>query len=451
MPVRILIALLLLSTSCFAQPVGGTKTWIEEADGSPSIVIYKIIADNGTVTDNADGTGSLSSGGGHDAVTLGTDADVLLGLSTQQLILDSQAANLIFAGPGSGAAADPTFRSLVDDDVPNTITASNYQLLDTDLTAIAALGFTTTAFLKKTGADTWALDTNVYLTSEVDGSTTNELPTAGTYIDVTGQQVDVDLTEIEAAIFGAGGNASNIWTFNLSGTDPTMTFNSGALAVGGALSATGAVTGSNLSGTNTGDNTTATTGDSATSFFPSGTLEVAIGGTGTTTSTGTGSVVLGTSPTFTTSIALPQGAAPTVDAAGEIAQDTTDDQLLYGATPRVLAYEQTRCIVIENLAAADDNYPFGMFNDAVTITGVGVHCDGTCTTAADIDLSDRAGNAMTHSAPTVSTTTGSTTFTAVTAANTLTAGEGLELSVANAVSPETDEYTICYTYTYDRQ
>src|SRR3990167_5737936 len=252
-----------------------------------------------------------SLGAGHDAVTLGTDADVLLGLSTQQLTLDSQVANLIFAGPGSGAAVDPAFRALVDDDITDTITASSYsttshnhsgvyEATDADLTAIAALGFTTTAFLKKTGADTWALDTNVYLTSEVDGSITNELPTAGTYIDVTGQQVDVDLTEIEAATFGAGGNASNIWTFNLSGTDPTITFNSGALAVGGALSATGAVTGSNLSGTNTGDNTTATTGDSATSFFPSGTLEVAIGGTGTTTSTGTGAVVLGTSPTLAT-------------------------------------------------------------------------------------------------------------------------------------------------------
>src|SRR3990167_5726467 len=197
-------------------------------------------------------------GGGHDAVTLGTDADTLLGLSTQQLTLDSQAANLIFSGPGSGGAVDPTFRSLVDNDIPDTITASSYQLLDADLTAIAALGFTTTAFLKKTGADTWALDTATYLTAEVDGSTSNELPTAGAYIDVTGQQVDVDLTEIEAATFGAGGNASNIWTFNLSGTDPTITFSSGAVAVGGALSATGAVTGSNLSGSNTGDQTNIT-------------------------------------------------------------------------------------------------------------------------------------------------------------------------------------------------
>jgi len=72
---------------------------------------------------------------GHDAVTLGTDADVLLGLSTQQLTLDSQAANLIFAGPGSGAAADPTFRALVDNDVPNNIT-----ITETDPTALLTAG-----------------------------------------------------------------------------------------------------------------------------------------------------------------------------------------------------------------------------------------------------------------------------------------------------------------------
>lgn len=62
-----------------------------------------------------------------------------------------------------------------------------------------------------------------------------------------------DSTELEAFTWGAGGNASNIWTFNLSGTDPTITFGSALVTVGGALTATGAVTGSNLSGTNTGD------------------------------------------------------------------------------------------------------------------------------------------------------------------------------------------------------
>jgi hypothetical protein len=40
--------------------------------------------------------------------------------------------------------------------------AGLYQDVDADLTAIAALGFTTEAFLKKTAVETWALDTEVY-------------------------------------------------------------------------------------------------------------------------------------------------------------------------------------------------------------------------------------------------------------------------------------------------
>jgi len=58
-------------------------------------------------------------GGGHDAVTLGADADILLGLNTQQLILDAQLANVVFAGPPSGGSADPTFRLLVPADIPD--------------------------------------------------------------------------------------------------------------------------------------------------------------------------------------------------------------------------------------------------------------------------------------------------------------------------------------------
>ncbi len=54
----------------------------------------------------------------HVAVTLATDADVLLGLSTQQITLDPQTANTILSGPTTGAAADPTFRALVPADIP---------------------------------------------------------------------------------------------------------------------------------------------------------------------------------------------------------------------------------------------------------------------------------------------------------------------------------------------
>ena len=70
-------------------------------------------------------------------VTLAADADTLLGISGQALSLDTQSANLVFAGPGSGPAADPTFRSLVAADVPDL--SATYQPLDADLTAIAAL------------------------------------------------------------------------------------------------------------------------------------------------------------------------------------------------------------------------------------------------------------------------------------------------------------------------
>ncbi|MDD4984476.1 MAG: hypothetical protein PHQ43_01605, partial [Dehalococcoidales bacterium] len=38
----------------------------------------------------------------------------------------NQNANLVYAGPSSGAAAAPAFRALVDNDIPDTITASNY-------------------------------------------------------------------------------------------------------------------------------------------------------------------------------------------------------------------------------------------------------------------------------------------------------------------------------------
>ncbi len=66
----------------------------------------------------ADRVKTLEGGSGHSAVTLAADADAVLGLTGQQLTLDNQNANTVFAGPASGAAADPTFRALELDDVP---------------------------------------------------------------------------------------------------------------------------------------------------------------------------------------------------------------------------------------------------------------------------------------------------------------------------------------------
>lgn len=103
----------------------------------------------------------------------------------------------------------------------------------------------------------------------------------------------------------------------------------------------------------------------------------------------------------------------------------------------------TKCAIIENLAAADDDFEIFMPSEASTVVSVGAYCDGTCTTAASISLEDRAGNAMTHTAPTPATGTGNATFQSVTAGGALVAGESVRFDVDNAVSPETDKYTIC--------
>jgi hypothetical protein len=150
---------------------------------------------------------------------------------------------------------------------------------------------------------------------------------------------------------------------------------------------------------------------------------------------------------------LSSAAAATITAAGAIGVDTSDDQLVYsdGSDTRVLHYAQTYCAVFEDLAQADDNFEIWMGNDAVTVVAGGCHCRGTCSTAAQISFEDRAGNAMTHGTITCSTGTGNTTFVSVTAANSLSAGEGVAFDTDNALSPETDEYTVCIQVTYDRQ
>ncbi len=182
----------------------------------------------------------------------------------------------------------------------------------------------------------------------------------------------------------------------------------------------------------------ALTGDSATSFFSSGTIEDA-----RLPSSMADKVITG-------SLAIPQG-APTVNAAGEIAVDTTDDQLVYyGAAKRVIPYLMTRCMVVENLAAADDNFPMGSFASAVTITSVWCTYSGTGSTPATITLEDSDGTAMTHTAATCGAI-GETPPTAQSvtdnSVSSLQARESLRFDVTNGVSPETDEYEICIAYT----
>lgn len=72
---------------------------------------------NGALNQLAERIDDVEGAAGHDAVTLDADAAALLDLSSQEIGLDTQTANTVFAGPATGAANEPTFRALVAADV----------------------------------------------------------------------------------------------------------------------------------------------------------------------------------------------------------------------------------------------------------------------------------------------------------------------------------------------
>lgn len=67
--------------------------------------------------------------------------------------LNTQAANMVFAGPAAAGPLAPSFRALVAADIPNL--SGLYQPLDGDLTAISALTGTNTIYYRS-AADTWS-------------------------------------------------------------------------------------------------------------------------------------------------------------------------------------------------------------------------------------------------------------------------------------------------------
>jgi hypothetical protein len=96
-----------------------TVTTVAGTPRLESCQLYKF--PDGSVTDNEDGSCTINPGEGttHDAVTLSAAADTLLSLSTQEIGLDTQTANRVFAGPTTGDPATPTFRALTSDDIPD--------------------------------------------------------------------------------------------------------------------------------------------------------------------------------------------------------------------------------------------------------------------------------------------------------------------------------------------
>lgn len=111
------------------------------------------------------------------------------------------------------------------------------------------------------------------------------------------------------------------------------------------------------------------------------------------------------------------------------------------------------CYDQRGIVSTDDNFVFFMADRAITIESVGCRCVGTCSTPPTFTLEDNSGNAMTITGtnPTCATTTGNATYAAVTAANSLVAGEAVAFDVTNTPVATTDWVILCITYSVDRQ
>lgn len=421
----------LLSPSAFAgsayNPDTGKRdlcVTVEETDGSPSNQGCGLISvSNGTLTDDGDGTFTLTTGGGassnsFETISVPAGTAPVADSATDTLTI-TETTFLTITGTAGTDTIDIT--QVTTDIGTDGLIAANAVALATDTTGNYVSNVADGSGIDVTGTagEDWTATVNLLYTDTLAGNPAMNADECRFSTDGTGGGIICE---------GAADLIEGLLVWNPTTSDRTLTLPD--------VTSTVAVYADNLS-----------VFSATTSAQLAGVIS---------DEQGSGALVFATSPVLTTattatSFAIPQGTAPTVDAAGEIAQDTTDDQLLYGATPRVIPYERAVCFVIEDLAATDDNYAFYMANDAITVTSVGCNCRGTCTTTATFTLEDRGGTAMTITGtnPTCATT-GAATFASVTAGGGLTAGEMVAFDVTNTPTAS-DEYALCVTYTVDRQ
>jgi hypothetical protein len=161
--------------------------------------VFPVVA--GTTTSKVQVTNLKTILATHNAITLSSDLGAnLLGLSTQQLTLDTQTANYVFAGPTTGSAAAPTFRALVAADIPSLV--ATYQPLNATLTALAAQTETAGSLQYYTAAatpDVLAKGTAYQLLMMNSGATaptwTSVLGATGTRL-TTGYFTDLEITNL---------------------------------------------------------------------------------------------------------------------------------------------------------------------------------------------------------------------------------------------------------------
>ena len=206
------------------------------ADGDTFAPGYDLIRDEGTDENRRGAINFIGAGVSVADDSANNETEVTIGGGGS-----SNSFETLSVPAGTNPVADSATDTLtLTETTPFTITGTAGT--DTiDLTVEAGADFDAAGLIEANAVALGTDTTNAYVADL----------TAGTYIDVSGGgaetatvTVDVDATEIEAVTFGAGGNASNLWTINLSGTDPTLNWVSGGATLVGTMTADGLTVGS---------------------------------------------------------------------------------------------------------------------------------------------------------------------------------------------------------------
>ena len=144
------------------------------------------------------------------------------------------------------------------------------------------------------------------------------------------------------------------------------------------------------------------------------------------------------------SLEIPNGTNPTIDTAGEIALDTTDNQLILddGTNDMVFTNKHRQCFTLEDPADADDNLPIFSLDDAFTVTRLDCIVSGG--TSAVVVLNDGTNNLDSMTCATTETSDTSLSN------NTFTALEKMECDIGT-VTGSVDWVRMCFTYTITRE
>lgn len=207
------------------QPYDEDLTQIAGLAGTSGL-LKKTGANTWTLDTTAYGTGSVTSVGLSLPNIFTTTGTPVTSAGTFSASLANQNANLVFAGPTTGAATTPSFRSLVSDDLPNSgVVAASYG------SATAIPVFAVDAKGRITNATTASISTNLSVAADAGATqavalatdtlkfvggtgVTTTISNAGSVDSVT---IDLENTTVSAGTYGSGGTRVGTFTVDAQG------------------------------------------------------------------------------------------------------------------------------------------------------------------------------------------------------------------------------------------